>query len=636
MQSIGIGSKTSTGGVVIEGNEGIMFDGIVASSVGHQATCPRCKKGIGPIVAVGPRTVTLPAGPAARAGDYVACGCPPGSNGLLGASTVLIGGEHTASRTASKLNTAFTLLSSPAGLPQAQAGNAATPEQHEPPHSIEYEEEEEQTAVETQGIILRIGMFFDGTGNNLANAGLTAECRRQDLQEFDEQTLGHIRQLCEAYGYQDTNNDGLYDQSSGGSYGNELSNVALLYRLYEDQADQVVESTASEASIAVYIDGIGTTGGSEDSTWGLAAGQGKTGVVARVGKSPALIITRLRRLLSNNPQLRIDKIEFDIFGFSRGAAAARHFANEVLKPLGGVLNTELNNDLPALAAGFSWSQDACINFIGLFDTVAAIADPLSGNLSVGDSRNPGVNLYLPPGCARKVLHLTAANEHRHNFSLNRVHPSHEELVLPGVHSNLGGGYPVVVRERLLIGRPRLCRATYYSMNNIDRAKLEQSREWRARQAEQKELTDRGLPGQGEFVLENIGLRPSGDSRYRQAGDVLLALGLDRMVRGELARISLRVMHMKGLAHGVPFDVLSEQEDSFRIPASLQPIADKIINAAMIGQNAVLSDEEKRFLHAHYIHCSANWTSTSGLMVNKPRKGNQRAVYEDKPQRGYPV
>ena len=91
MIKIGVGSKTSTGGTVIEGNPGIMFDGLVASSVGHQASCPACRKGIGPIVAVGPRSVILPAGPAARAGDYVACGCPAGSNTLLADGTVHIG-----------------------------------------------------------------------------------------------------------------------------------------------------------------------------------------------------------------------------------------------------------------------------------------------------------------------------------------------------------------------------------------------------------------------------------------------------------------------------------------------------------------------------------------------------------------
>lgn len=93
MIKIGIGSRTSTGGVVIEGNPGIQFDGLVASSVGHKATCPKCKKGVGPIVAVGPRTVMLPAGPAARAGDYVACGCPAGSNTLLPDGTIHIGSQ---------------------------------------------------------------------------------------------------------------------------------------------------------------------------------------------------------------------------------------------------------------------------------------------------------------------------------------------------------------------------------------------------------------------------------------------------------------------------------------------------------------------------------------------------------------
>lgn len=91
MLRIGIGSKTSTGGVVIEGNSALKFDGLVASSIGHKATCPACKKGIGEIVAVGSRAISLPAGPAARAGDYIACGCPAGSNTLIGEGTITLG-----------------------------------------------------------------------------------------------------------------------------------------------------------------------------------------------------------------------------------------------------------------------------------------------------------------------------------------------------------------------------------------------------------------------------------------------------------------------------------------------------------------------------------------------------------------
>lgn len=88
---IGVGSKTSTGGEVIEGNSSVIFDGFIASSLGQMATCKVCQQGMGPIVGVGQRDLWLPAGLAARAGDYVACGCPPGANVLLPAGTIQIG-----------------------------------------------------------------------------------------------------------------------------------------------------------------------------------------------------------------------------------------------------------------------------------------------------------------------------------------------------------------------------------------------------------------------------------------------------------------------------------------------------------------------------------------------------------------
>lgn len=94
---IGVGAPTSTGGRVLEGNTGINIDSSVdTSSVGHIASCAVCSIGKGPIVAVGPRTINLPAGPVALEGDYVACGCPPLSNTVIaGQSTVFGGAEHT-------------------------------------------------------------------------------------------------------------------------------------------------------------------------------------------------------------------------------------------------------------------------------------------------------------------------------------------------------------------------------------------------------------------------------------------------------------------------------------------------------------------------------------------------------------
>ncbi|MCX2544089.1 PAAR domain-containing protein [Pseudomonas sp. COW5] len=70
------GGPTSTGGVILEGNENLRIEGKIIASIGQFASCPACSAGQGPIVAVGERTLILPAGPAALEGDYIACGCP--------------------------------------------------------------------------------------------------------------------------------------------------------------------------------------------------------------------------------------------------------------------------------------------------------------------------------------------------------------------------------------------------------------------------------------------------------------------------------------------------------------------------------------------------------------------------------
>ena len=88
------------------------------------------------------------------------------------------------------------------------------------------------------------------------------------------------------------------------------------------------------------------------------------------------------------------------------------------------------------------------------------------------------------------------------------------------------------------------------------------------------------------------------------------------------------MHAKALENGAPLDTLTENDRRFSIPSDLQPIASKVISAAMAGQNAVLSDGEKRYLHGRYIHTSARWNAQWGFLPNKPRTDNKRAIYED--------
>lgn len=608
--------KGHGGNAIVTGSTDVLFDGLPAARQGDSTACGSALVG-----AVIPN-VLINGRPAAVLGSV-------GSHGdvvIGGSGTVMIGGAVVAASGGVGASTLF----APGGPASAQqlrhsaAGDGV-------PFSIEEEEEEdEQELPVKQRITLRIGMFFDGTLNNMNNAAFTAECRRQDLNLFDEQALERVRKFCEKNGYSEFTADGRYDATPDTSFGNEASNVALLYELYIDQAEAFIGENDSEASIAVYVDGIGTLSGGADSLSGYAFGQGATGVVERVEQSPALILSKLRRLLNANQSLIIEKLEFDIFGFSRGAAAARHFANEVHAQASVVRTALLFQAAPAFTPEFEWSAHVGINFIGLFDTVAAIGDPASGHLSVGDARNPGVNLQLARNCAKKVVHLTAADEHRHNFSLNRVNSDyHEELVLPGVHSNLGGGYPAVTRERVLLARPRLVRGDYYSLEGVDRRKLEHSRAWQLRDLEEADFRNKGLPGNGRFIKHEVMVTPQNkkETGVGGFGDALLLLSLDRLVLGDLSKVPLRVMHARALVGGAPFDLLSQHDRRFAIPADLAPIASKVIAAASNRESYFLSDTEKQFLHGRYIHASANWNARQGFFVNKPRAENERAIYE---------
>ncbi len=73
------GTKTTTGGVVLEGHNDILIDGKPATSVGQKASCASGRKsckGVGEIVQVGDNCVYLPNGSQAALPDYkVLCNC---------------------------------------------------------------------------------------------------------------------------------------------------------------------------------------------------------------------------------------------------------------------------------------------------------------------------------------------------------------------------------------------------------------------------------------------------------------------------------------------------------------------------------------------------------------------------------
>lgn len=148
----------------------------------------------------------------------------------------------------------------------------------------------------------------------------------------------------------------------------------------------------------------------------------------------------------------VKKAWINVFGFSRGAAAARVFVNKLLKEW-------------APGGRIAGSIPYEVNFVGLFDTVASVGPPdtvtalfpfdkFDGHFAWAS----GGRLNIPPE-VRRCVHFFAIHEQRMSFPLDTIrmgggYPGGParwlEVAYPGVHSDVGGGY--VPREQ---GKARL-------------------------------------------------------------------------------------------------------------------------------------------------------------------------------------
>ena len=288
---------------------------------------------------------------------------------------------------------------------------------------------------------LTLSYFFDGTGNNL----------EADLHTF------------------------------------EHSNVARLYRSH-------LEDDESLGRFRFYLPGIGTyfmdreVQDPGDTLTGRAFGNlGQ----ARLDWAFARLAERVTdaEARAQNPTNKICWIKISVFGFSRGAALARAFCRD--------LQARCVEDASS-STGWRLKQGRHpieIVFSGLFDTVASSGALTSGNnfhrnrhVRAAEWLNPGWKLtqamltepelkHLAFGSApgadpgpgnldghggwadglaigamtKQCLHFVAAHEIRNSFPSDSVlfqeSPNYfalprgcEEIVYPGVHSDVGGGY----------------------------------------------------------------------------------------------------------------------------------------------------------------------------------------------------
>lgn len=259
------------------------------------------------------------------------------------------------------------------------------------------------------------------------------------------------------------------------------SNIARLYRAHlpDDPVHHIY---------ARYVSGIGTpikdllTGEKDE---GIKVGPAEFGAGFAAGGQRRLRIAMahlkdiVKKAEAKTPSRKIRRINIAIFGFSRGAALARAFARmieeETCPPgLDAAGNNISLSDVPPVWWKGANPHPVRIYFMGLFDTVASVGTPTSlrqkaktvfkfspvnpvlgsvmGAIGVvmstadghsdwaGDLRIPSRRLV------ERCVHFVAAHEVRLSFPVDLVvHdgmlPSNcDEILFPGVHSDVGGGY----------------------------------------------------------------------------------------------------------------------------------------------------------------------------------------------------
>ncbi|MDD1792777.1 DUF2235 domain-containing protein [Enterovibrio sp. ZSDZ42] len=288
---------------------------------------------------------------------------------------------------------------------------------------------------------LTIGVFFDGTGNNLEND------RYKETRGKTSRT--NIGRLFDAYPEKEGEIAKIY-----------ISGVGTLD--FEDREDAIAAIDNDE----------------DMETTGMA-----TGSWDFFGNSDAFdkwtsLIGQLRDTIADLEESGkyddINHIEFDVFGFSRGAALARHFVNAanvgfphydspVIPPdsdAGTRRRIQRNrfsvNIVPHLLSSehqragetchyhIDESKQVSVRFVGIFDTVGSFGIP-------GDNNEDGFNLILSPSSAEMVYHITAHHEYRGNFPLTslkidgKLADNFYEEVFPGAHADVGGGYPSMLQ-----------------------------------------------------------------------------------------------------------------------------------------------------------------------------------------------
>lgn len=440
-----------------------------------------------------------------------------------------------------------------------------------------------------KGINFTFGVFFDGTLNNIYNTEVRQKAKNEKVINQKARTI------------YDKLGDHQHNESS---FENDLSNPAILFKNYKENL--------TEKIFKFYIEGIGTNTKMKNNTidyqkddkfQGPALGMGSAGIVSRVREAIQKIVEQIKTV---SPKDIIGTITLDVFGFSRGAAAARHFVHvvthpaynpKVYKSMYGVFVKDIQGKnlplhyeektMPHYGLLGQLLQEAnrldiktkvVVRFLGIYDTV-----PHHGFIQSDDAEDLGLNDI---NRANYIVHMVAADEHRYNFDLVDISsvPKNKsiELIYPGVHSDVGGSY--------VDGAPNL---VYRIDENPLSAPL-----WDLA----KELVSQGwfyenelsvLPYYGAMGMENYYLK-----------------GHKKSVSTQYSYIPLHIMAEFCRKKNVP--IVEFEKDNYKIQSPfLDKIKEKLRNYSFNGAPLNFDRETLKKLRHDYLH----WNSSYGDPLN---------------------
>ena len=394
-------------------------------------------------------------------------------------------------------------------------------------------------------IKVRLSVFFDGTLNNRTNTDLLNILKKE--AEDDGKKLSDK----ELYKF----------AKSGSSYGSDYTNVAKMERYIEITNDKEYQK-----KMAIYIEGPGTDDKKRDKFFGYAFGMGRSGISKKVKIGIVKAVDKILNNRDGDTAVIIEKLTIDVFGFSRGAAAARYFIHKSL------LSDE------TIKVGLE--EQGCqldrvdVNFAGLYDTVSShgiyYANDVSDLMQHAISR------------AETVVQLAAADEHRERFSLTTIHSAHNglEIFLPGVHSDIGGSYNNGEVENQII---------YDSFDHEEAKKDKQN------------LIEAGWFKENEIELIKL---DDGEDDF----DSTVQLKINRTIEhNHYSRIPLHLM--AGYARESGIDIMVEMEQKEKIPNQLKNVHENIKSYIVEVDNSKMSDWHHNEpwlceLRHDYLHFSA--------------------------------